>query len=129
MRRCSGLHGVADPVYLSHFLSSALPSVAPYCAPSGVRAVAISFFQPTPWGSLWPVTPGTRLDRRVAFLRVRSARQLPSCGVEQTAQDSQLVRHWSPHLAPGERLDPLAEGAEGPPHPGRLRVAGAQQVP
>jgi hypothetical protein len=31
------LHGLAKPAYLGRFLFSALPCVAPYCAPGGVK--------------------------------------------------------------------------------------------
>jgi hypothetical protein len=34
------LHRVADPPYLSHFPFSALPCVAPYCVPGGIRVVS-----------------------------------------------------------------------------------------
>jgi hypothetical protein len=37
---CRGVHGVANPAYISRFLFSALPHVAPYCAPGGVRVVS-----------------------------------------------------------------------------------------
>src|SRR5215212_1515526 len=38
--RCRGLPRVANPRYLSRFLFPALLSVAPYCAPGGVRVVS-----------------------------------------------------------------------------------------
>src|SRR5215217_2542495 len=38
--RCRGLHRVADPPYLGHFPFSALPCVAPYCVPGGIRVVS-----------------------------------------------------------------------------------------
>ncbi len=38
--RCGGLHKLADPAYLSPFLFSALPCVAPYCARGGIRVVS-----------------------------------------------------------------------------------------
>jgi hypothetical protein len=38
--RCRGLHRLAKPAYLSWFLCSASPCVAPYCVPGGVRAVS-----------------------------------------------------------------------------------------
>jgi hypothetical protein len=38
--RCRGLHSLANPAYLSPFPFSALPSVAPYCIPGGVRVVS-----------------------------------------------------------------------------------------
>src|SRR5215208_5971111 len=38
--RCRGLPRVANPRYLSLFPFSALPCVAPYCAPGGVRVVS-----------------------------------------------------------------------------------------
>jgi hypothetical protein len=38
--RCRGLHRLANPPFLSGFLCSGLPRVAPYCAPGGVRAVS-----------------------------------------------------------------------------------------
>jgi hypothetical protein len=38
--RCRGLLGVANAAYLRGFLVSALPSVAPYCVPGGVRVVS-----------------------------------------------------------------------------------------
>src|SRR5918993_1654625 len=34
---CRGLHEVANPPYLKGFPFSALPSVAPYCVPGGIR--------------------------------------------------------------------------------------------
>ena len=37
IRRCRGLHELANPAYLSRFLFSGLPVVAPYCVPGGVR--------------------------------------------------------------------------------------------
>src|SRR5215207_1687145 len=40
MRCCRGLHLRANPAYLSRFLSSALPYVAPYCVPGGVRVAS-----------------------------------------------------------------------------------------
>jgi hypothetical protein len=40
--RCRGVQGVANPAYLSHFLFSGLPCVAPYCVPGGVRVVSMS---------------------------------------------------------------------------------------
>jgi hypothetical protein len=39
--RCRGLHRLANPAYLSLFLFSGLPCVAPYCVPGGVRVVSI----------------------------------------------------------------------------------------
>src|ERR671915_2109866 len=36
--RCTDLHAVAVPAYLSWFLFLALLDVAPYCAPGGVRS-------------------------------------------------------------------------------------------
>src|SRR5919106_1938601 len=36
--RCTDLHAVAVPAYLSWFLFLALLGVAPYCAPGGVRS-------------------------------------------------------------------------------------------
>src|SRR5918994_680586 len=39
--RCRGLHRLANPAYLSRFPFSALPCVAPYCVPGGVRVVSI----------------------------------------------------------------------------------------
>src|SRR5918998_6763166 len=38
--RCRGLHGLANPAYLSWFPFSALPCVAPYCVPGGIRVVS-----------------------------------------------------------------------------------------
>src|ERR687897_361992 len=38
--RCWGLHRLANPAFLSRFLCSVLPSVAPYCVPSGIRVVS-----------------------------------------------------------------------------------------
>jgi hypothetical protein len=38
--RCWGLHSLANPPYLSHFLFSGLLRVAPYCVPGGVRVVS-----------------------------------------------------------------------------------------
>jgi hypothetical protein len=38
--RCRALHRLADAAYLSGFLCSDLPSVAPYCAPGSVRVVS-----------------------------------------------------------------------------------------
>jgi len=38
--RCSGLPKVANTAFLSRFLFSGLPCVAPYCAPGGVRVVS-----------------------------------------------------------------------------------------
>ena len=37
---CRGLHVLANPAYLSGFLCSALPCVAPYCVPGGIRVVS-----------------------------------------------------------------------------------------
>ena len=37
---CSGLHRVAHPAYLSRILFSAMPCVASYCVPGGVRVVS-----------------------------------------------------------------------------------------
>jgi hypothetical protein len=37
---CRGLHELANAPYLSRFLFSGLPCVAPYCAPGGVRVVS-----------------------------------------------------------------------------------------
>src|SRR5215208_3051859 len=37
---CRGVQGLANPAYLSRFPFSALPCVAPYCVPSGVRVVS-----------------------------------------------------------------------------------------
>src|SRR5215207_11644788 len=45
---CGGLHGVANPAYLEGFPFPALLSVAPYCAPGGVRVVSISPTRPQP---------------------------------------------------------------------------------
>ncbi len=36
------MHGLANPAYLGRFLFLGLPSVAPYCAPGGVRVVSKS---------------------------------------------------------------------------------------
>ena len=41
VRRCRGLHEVANPPYLSLFHFSTLLRVAPYCARSGIRVVSI----------------------------------------------------------------------------------------
>ena len=38
--RCRGLHRLAKLPFLSRFLFSALPSVAQYCIPGGVRVVS-----------------------------------------------------------------------------------------
>jgi hypothetical protein len=38
--RCRGLPSVANATYLSDFLCSGLPCVAPYCVPGGVRVVS-----------------------------------------------------------------------------------------
>jgi hypothetical protein len=38
--RCRGLHEVANPASLGGFLCSGLLSVAPYCAPGGIRVVS-----------------------------------------------------------------------------------------
>ena|SRR5215207_4955563 len=38
--RCRGLHGSANPAYLSRFITSALHYVAPHCARGGIRAVS-----------------------------------------------------------------------------------------
>jgi hypothetical protein len=40
--RCRGLLGVANPAFLEGFPFSALPCVAPYCAPGGIRVVSMS---------------------------------------------------------------------------------------
>src|ERR671917_972622 len=37
---CGGLLGVANPAFLGWFLCSGLLSVAPYCAPGGIRVVS-----------------------------------------------------------------------------------------
>src|SRR5918997_4246289 len=50
--RCRDLHRVANPAYLSRFPFSALPCVAPYCAPGGIRVVSTSPSYPR-----WPRTP------------------------------------------------------------------------
>jgi hypothetical protein len=39
---CRGLHGLANLAFLSLFLFSGLPRVAPYCVPGGVRMVSIA---------------------------------------------------------------------------------------
>jgi hypothetical protein len=39
--RCRGLHRLANPLYLKGFLFPALPSVAPYCVPGGVKVVSV----------------------------------------------------------------------------------------
>ncbi len=59
--RCQALHTIADPLYLSRFLFSALPRVAPYCLPGGVKVVSV--FRCSPAASvgsgqpkLWPFT-------------------------------------------------------------------------
>src|SRR5215211_3362947 len=39
--RCRRLLGLANPAYLSRFLCSAMPSIAQYCVPGGVRVVSI----------------------------------------------------------------------------------------
>jgi hypothetical protein len=39
-RVLQGLHRLANPTYLGGFFFSALPSVAPYCVPGGVRVVS-----------------------------------------------------------------------------------------
>src|SRR5215212_8643883 len=38
--RCRGVHGLANPAFLSWFLCSGLLSVAPYCAPGGISVVS-----------------------------------------------------------------------------------------
>jgi hypothetical protein len=38
--RCRGLHSLANLAYLSGFLRSGLLSIAPYCAPGGIRVVS-----------------------------------------------------------------------------------------
>src|SRR5215211_975455 len=38
--RCRGSHRLANPLYLMGFLCCALPCVAPYCAPGGIRVVS-----------------------------------------------------------------------------------------
>src|SRR5215208_7662251 len=38
--RCRGLPSIAKPTFLGRFLFSGLPSVAPYCAPGGIRVVS-----------------------------------------------------------------------------------------
>ena len=35
------MQGFANPAYLRGFLFSALPSVAPYCIPGGVKVVSV----------------------------------------------------------------------------------------
>ena len=37
---CRRLQGAAKPAFLSRFLFCGLPSVAPYCAPGGIRLVS-----------------------------------------------------------------------------------------
>jgi len=37
LRRCRGVQRIANPAYLEGFLCSALPCIALYCAPGGVR--------------------------------------------------------------------------------------------
>src|SRR5919107_1069221 len=39
---CWGLQELANPVYLKGFLCSALPCIAPYCVPGGIRVVSAS---------------------------------------------------------------------------------------
>jgi hypothetical protein len=39
--RCRGVQGVANAAYLEGFLFPALPPVAPYCVPGGVKVVSI----------------------------------------------------------------------------------------
>ena len=38
--RCRGLHGLANPAFLSRFLFPVLLRVAPYCVPGGIRVVS-----------------------------------------------------------------------------------------
>src|SRR5215203_5406818 len=40
VRRCRGLHRLANSAYLSLFLFSTLLRVAPYCVPGGIRVVS-----------------------------------------------------------------------------------------
>jgi hypothetical protein len=40
--RCWGLHGLANPAWINRFPFYALPCVATYCVPGGVRVVSIS---------------------------------------------------------------------------------------
>ena len=40
IRRCRGLHEVANPAYSKRFPFSGLLSVAPYCVPGGIRVVS-----------------------------------------------------------------------------------------
>src|SRR5215203_5183066 len=60
---CSrGLHRFANPPYLGRFPFSALPRVAPYCVPGGVRVVSISPF-------LLPYTGGVTKDDKYRLPR------------------------------------------------------------
>jgi hypothetical protein len=54
---CRGLHGFANPAYLSRFLFPGLLRVARYCAPGGVRVVSTSASYLPSTNPAWVVTP------------------------------------------------------------------------
>jgi hypothetical protein len=70
LRRCRGLHGLANAPFLGDFLCSGLLSVAPYCVPGGIRVVSHScstmlLARGTPTSCpLWVGTPLREWTRR-----------------------------------------------------------------
>src|SRR5215216_1262931 len=72
--RCRGLHGLANPAFLSGFLFSGLPCVAPYCVRGGVRSSWIThrWFLCSAHSSLPFTFPSSRLIELPRVLLVAS---------------------------------------------------------
>src|SRR5215211_6550786 len=82
--RCRGLHGRANPVYLSRLLFSDLQSVAPYCVPGGITLISISPFlrhckgwepEDQEYGllHLCPLCERVNIEEKQGFRRTQSA--------------------------------------------------------
>jgi hypothetical protein len=83
--RCRGVHGLANPAFLSHFSFSALPCVALYCVPGDVSLRALSL--PMRTRASW-LTKGGQTRWGVRTVRYRGL----GVSLRQTAARGRLVR-------------------------------------
>jgi hypothetical protein len=121
---CRGLHRVANAAYLRGFLFPALPCVAPYCVPGGVRVVsggdglrvASSFSNRSQTTVLKPYAAAPRLRPRCVFILPFAVLQRLSYAARrprQVVRACGLGSRFAPHLADARAL---ASGIPRAPH-------------
>src|SRR5829696_9755052 len=92
--RCRGVHGLANPAYLSHFLFPGLPCVAPYCVQVRVKLGSSRV------GSRW-ITRRRFLCKHMRFLDILSSPKMRvdiGTGCRQTGKFTPASATYSCHV-------------------------------